>query len=143
MHTPSSPAARLLIIEADPEIRTLLLALLSQEHYSCVAAASLEEARTLLEEQRFDLILAELLDTRPRDLFRTATCVQLLAESTPIALMTGWPITEEEARRQGFIGLLSKPFDLDYLLEWLAALVRQCALPEAAMCLKKRAEIES
>lgn len=141
MHTPSSPAARLLIIEADQEIRNLLLALLRQEQYRCVAVASVEEARMLLEEQRFDLILAELLETRPCYLFRSAASLQLLAEPTPIALMTGWHITEEEAIRRGFVGLLSKPFDLDHLLEWLAGLVRRFALPEAAACLKESAEM--
>jgi CheY-like chemotaxis protein len=141
MQTRSSEV-RLLIIEEDEEIRNLLLALLAQEHYSCVAAASVEEALALLEEQRFDLILAELLAARPSDLFRSATCLQLLAEPTPMALMTGWHVTQEEASSRGFVGLLNKPFDVDDLLEWLAELVQRFALPQAAACVKERVEIE-
>ena len=142
MRTQSSPAAHLLIVEEDEEIRTLLLALLAQEHYSCVAAASLEEALALLEEHRFDLILSELLELSPRNLFRSVTQLQLLAAPTPIALMTGWDVTQEEAIHRGFAGLLGKPFDVDYLLEWLAELVRYFAFPETAVSMKERAELE-
>jgi CheY-like chemotaxis protein len=142
MRLRSSPAARLLIIEEDEEIRNLLLALLAPEHYSCVAAASAEEALTLLATQRFDLILAELLAARPGDLFRSATRLQLLAGPTPMALMTGWHVTQEEAASRGFVGLLHKPFDVDHLLEWLAELVRRLAAPEVVACVTERAELE-
>lgn len=143
MRIRSSPTAHLLIVEEDEAIRGFLLALLAQEHYRCVAAASFEEALALLEEHHFDVILAELLEARPGDLFSSARRFQFLAEPTPIALMTGWNVTQEEAISRGFIGLLGKPFDVDYLLEWLAALVRQCTFPEAAACVMERAELGS
>ncbi len=142
MRIRSSPAAHLLIVEEDEAIRSFLLALLAQEHYRCVAAASFEEALAVLEERRFDVILAELLEARPGDLFRSARHFQSLAEPTPIALMTGWNVTQEEAFSRGFVGLLCKPFDVDDLLEWLADLVRQFTFPEAAACVMERAEIQ-
>lgn len=141
MRTRSSPAAHLLIVEEDEAIRGFLLALLAQERYKCVAAASFEEALALLEDHRFDVILAELLEARPGDLFRSSRRFQFLAEPTPIALMTGWNVTQEEAISRGFVGLLSKPFDVDDLLAWLDDLVRQCTFPEAAACVMERAEM--
>jgi DNA-binding response OmpR family regulator len=130
---PASPlSARLLIVEEEPEIRQLLLALLTQEHYTCAAAASIEESLALLEEQSFDLVLAELCAASPRELFRAATRLQFLAEPTPVAIMTSWHVSQEEALSRGFVGLFHKPFDVEALLEWLADLLRRCAFPEAA-----------
>ncbi|HEY7122673.1 MAG TPA: response regulator [Ktedonobacterales bacterium] len=143
MRTRSSPTAHLLIVEEDEEIRDFLLVLLAQEHYRCAAAASFEEALALLEERRFDVILAELLQARPGDLFRSARRFQFLAEPTPIALLTGWNVTQEEATGLGFVGLLSKPFDVDDLLAWLDDLVRQFTFHEAAACVRERAELGS
>jgi len=104
--------AQLLIVDDEPEIRSVLCRLLG-ELYMCEAAASAEEALALLSEKEFDLVLSDIqmegmsgLELLPQ--------LRSLAPDTQVIMISGMGAMESpiEAMRAGAYDYLMKPFDL-------------------------------
>jgi len=121
---------RILVVERDQGIVDLLFAFLKSEGYEPSLASSPEQALERMNEQTFHLVLTDLFAETPRRSF--AQVRRLLQHSllTPVGLMTGWQISPEAARRQGFAFLLEKPFDLDLLLAEIDACLHQTLTPQ-------------
>lgn len=124
----SSP--RLLIVEDDGDTRDILATILREEGYEVFLAASPKEAMTLLEQQVFHFVLTDLFASAPDELLRSVAPLRAQAQPTPVGLLTGWKVSAEEVRRGGFACLIRKPFDLDDLLEAIAACLRIPLSPE-------------
>lgn len=122
---------RILLVDDDPEMRSFLEEILSEEGYEVVSAEDgfnlLDRiGDTLLTSEPFDLVLSDV---------RMPGCTGLEALealreedwSTPVLFMTafGSKRTHREAERLG-AELIDKPFELDQLLER----VRRLAPPE-------------
>jgi len=118
-------APRVLVVESDEQIRELLIDLLDEEGYATASAPALRGAFTLVDEQIFHLILADLFVGKSPHAFTEAHLLRRRAQLTPVALMTTQPILPEEAMRQGFAFLTPKPFDLEPLLEEIARTINQ------------------
>jgi DNA-binding response OmpR family regulator len=114
-----------LVVDDDPAIRLLCRVNLELDGHAVEEAGSLEDARALLAEHSFDLVILDIHvgvdDAR-----------ELLAElradrpELPIALLTG-TTDREELIRAGADALIPKPFTIDELretVEQLAALRR-------------------
>src|SRR5271163_2825097 len=56
----SSPAVRVLIVDDDKALRTILSVMLTQSAFVCRTAASGEEALRLLENQPTDVVISDL-----------------------------------------------------------------------------------
>jgi DNA-binding response OmpR family regulator len=115
MMTHTSSPARLLVVEHDPGIQDLLAASLTAEGYAVSLAASPAEARRLLNEQRFQLILTDLFSTSSDDRFESVEQLCASARPTPVGVITGWNIEEEEVAQHDVAFLIRKPFDVDDL----------------------------
>jgi CheY-like chemotaxis protein len=115
MLSPASPR-RLLIVESDADTRAIVETLLTEEGYSVVQAASPAEALALLDEQVFHLILTDLFVMTPDDPLRSVVALRQRAQPTPVGILTGWHLSYDAARRNGFVCLIRKPFDLDEIL---------------------------
>jgi DNA-binding response OmpR family regulator len=122
-HSPSPP--HLLVVEHDAGIQDLLAAFLTSEGYAVSLATSPAEARTLLDEQTFQLVLTDLFSTNPRDRFRVVELMRASAHPPPIGVITGWNVQEEEIAQHDVAFLLRKPFDV----EDLSASVEACLNP--------------
>ncbi len=104
--------ARILITDDEPEIRGVLQDYLCAD-YECETASSAEQAVSLLESKRFDLIISDVM-------MGGMTGVQLiphvakLSPSTLVILVSGAQVIENaiEALRAGAFDYLMKPFDL-------------------------------
>ena len=105
------PAIPVLVIEDRPEIRQALVILLEHAGYLPRGASTCAEARELVRELDFNAIL---LDLKLPDGSGLAFCGELraLAPRAPVVIITGdsTTVTEDEARAQGAVGLLNKPF---------------------------------
>jgi CheY-like chemotaxis protein len=121
MDTCAPAQRRLLIIEANPDIRDLLNVLLNEEGYAVHFASSLFEALPLVDEWVFQLILADLFIDRSRHSLAQANTLRLRARLTPMGLMTTQNLSAAEVKRLGFAFLLHMPFDLEHLLATIAA----------------------
>lgn len=105
--------ARILVIDDEPDLRTLYELTLLREGYRVETAGSLQEARDQLKQQRFDTIIT---DMRLPDGSGTDILAQLRAEQRPerCVVITAYGSAENavESLKAGAFDYLSKPVDL-------------------------------
>ena len=132
IQAPSPGSPRILIVEHDQSVAEMLLAFLKGEGYELSLASSPEQALEHMSEQTFHLVLTDLFAESPRRSFAQARRLRRYSLLAPVGVMTGWQVSAEAARRQGFAFLLQKPFDLDLLLAEIDASLHQPLTPEQA-----------
>ena len=122
MLDPRPPPRRVLVAEADAEMRSLLVAELRRDGYEVLEAGDGAEAAALLARLRGrpdeapELIVTDIC-------MPTQTGIELLAElrktewRAPVILITAFGDSEihERARQFGAVAVFDKPFDLDDL----------------------------
>jgi two-component system response regulator PilR (NtrC family) len=105
-----------LIVDDEPDIRELLEITLSRMNLETRAAADLSQARSMLEQGRYDLCLTDmrLPDGNGIDLVRT---IQQHHPDLPVAVITAYGSmdTAIEALKAGAFDFVSKPIDLAML----------------------------
>jgi DNA-binding response OmpR family regulator/ketosteroid isomerase-like protein len=138
MMTPFSFPPRLLVVEHDVGIQDLLHASLTAEGYAVSLAASPAEALPLLAEQPFQLVLTDLFSANCTDRLGAVEPLRASAYPTPVGVITGWNVAEEEVTRRGFAFLAGKPFDLEELFALIAACLNSSLNPGAAAFLPAR-----
>lgn len=125
---------RILLVQDDPTLQTLLATVLQGEGYTTEAASTLEAALTKVEEQFYDLIVTELLETiLPRCGDAHLEGVRRLRQAchpTPVGLLTTWPIDLGAAERAGVAFALHLPCDLEDILRHIAANLNAPLTPE-------------
>lgn len=106
----------LLIIEDEPSIRELLVAVLQSEDYQVSAAADGEQGWELLRTMRPELVL---LDLRLPKITGREIIEKLEAEGNPVPVLviSAEKNTSNIKRSSGRIAFIHKPFELDELLE--------------------------
>ena len=118
-------APHLLIVDDDPEIRSLLSTLLSQRGYRVTTAREEEEMRTVLISSRIDLVILDLMLPGKDGL---TICREIRASnSTPIIVLTarGDPIDRVVGLEMGADDYLAKPFDFRELEARIRAVLRR------------------
>src|SRR5262245_47067876 len=123
MTTRSPSSARLLVVEHDTGIQDLLTTFLTAEGYDVSVAASPDEARSLLNEQTFHLVLTDLFSNSLRDRFCAAEQLCTSAHPTPVGVITGWNVEEDEIAQHDFAFVIRKPFDVEHLVDSITACV--------------------
>ena len=115
----------ILIVEDDPALREGLVTVLQNHTTSVQSAADLAEARRILTECQFDLLLLDvnLPDGSGIDLCREVTAVR----DIPVIFLTvrDAEIDEVTAFRAGACDYIKKPFSLTILQERIAAALRK------------------
>ena len=115
----------ILIVEDDTALREGLAAALQSAVVTTASAANLAEARRILRERTFDLLLLDcnLPDGSGIDLCREVTAVQ----DIPVIFLTvrDAEIDEVTAFRAGACDYIKKPFSLTILQERIAAALRR------------------
>lgn len=109
--------ARVLVVDADPSIRTLVREVLALDRYDVDLADGLELALASLRGQCYDLVFTDTLE--PPDEARNEALARIKASagSTPIVLFTGYQqVVDLGAEGLGVAAVLPKPVDLDSLL---------------------------
>lgn len=107
---------KLLIVDDDEVSRNLLQEVLKKDGFEITLARSGEEALSLLDRAKVDLILSDIrmLEVTGLELLRV---VKRIAPDTVVTLMTGFGSMEGalEAIREGAFDYISKPFKLEDL----------------------------
>jgi response regulator RpfG family c-di-GMP phosphodiesterase len=123
--------ASLLIIDDEEPIRRLLSTYLS-DRFTCVTAASAEEAKVLLSGSSFDLVITDIMmpGTSGIDLchYVDRTCPE-----TVVVMVSGMTDINYaiEAMRQGAFDYITKPFDLAHVVMAVERALRYQALVAA------------
>jgi two-component system, OmpR family, response regulator MprA len=119
-------AARLLIVDDDPELRHFLRTELELEGYACTEAATGQQALMQVRDGRWDLLL---LDWTLPDFSGVELCRRLRGtdNGTPVLMLTARDDVKErvEALDAGADDYLTKPFSIEELLARVRARLRR------------------
>jgi two-component system response regulator PilR (NtrC family) len=107
------PPAHILVLDDEPDLRTLYELTLLREGHRVQPAATLAEARECLQQQRFDLVIT---DMRLPDGLGLSLLRELAEQNRPerAIVITAYGSAESavEALKQGAFDYLTKPVDL-------------------------------
>lgn len=121
----NSPAASILVVDDEPDLRTLYELTLLRQGYRVETAATLHEARQQLQTQRFDVVIT---DMRLPDGFGMALLQDLRDQQRRerCIVMTAYGSAENavEALRCGAFDYLTKPVDLKQFRSVVASAVQ-------------------
>ncbi len=108
----------ILIVDDEVTFLEATADLLRQEGFECTCASDGPEARQLLEQRRYDLLIADIRMPGNSDLELIRDLPQL-AKGMPAILQTGYPsiTTAVRSLELSVIAYLIKPVDFDKLLE--------------------------
>ncbi|MGQ9662039.1 MAG: sigma-54-dependent transcriptional regulator [Kiritimatiellia bacterium] len=109
--------ARILVVDDEPSVLSVLSTLLRGEGYDVVPALGGEKARDLLDTQTFDLMISDIRmsPVNGMDLLRLVNKEQ---KSMAVIMLTAYGSVETaiEAMRLGAFDYITKPFKVDELL---------------------------
>jgi len=124
-------AAKILVVDDEPQIRRVLRATLSAEGYAIVEARDGDAALAEFRRERPDLVLLDMNMPGPDGL---ATCRDLRAgSSVPIIMLTVRSSEKDKVRSldAGADDYVTKPFSMEELLARIRAALRRTAPNEA------------
>lgn len=117
----------ILLVEADPDVSTLLPVVLESEGYAVAISTSLDKAVELASKSRFDLIIVaafrqiDILRLDPTFLKR----LRAVARATPLMLFSASVAPVRKHTGQFDVDeVLPKPFEIDDLVEKVNRLLR-------------------
>lgn len=114
---------KILIIEDDNHVLQLLKDILEAEHYEVIGYADKNSIKGIIIN-RPDLVL---LDNKLKDGLGSELCAEIKAnpftEKIPVILISAYNKLKELAHQCGADGYLSKPFDLQDLLNLVKRLI--------------------
>lgn len=117
MSIAAAPLPRLLVVEDDPELLSLVQFALEDSGYNITLATSLPQCRQMVEEQLFHLVITDLFrDSQQRSPLASIQPLIEQAAPTPIGVITGWQVPGDDPALSSLAFLLHKPFDLEGLL---------------------------
>ena len=129
MQEPASPShpqpAHILVVDDEPDLRTLYELTLLREGYRVEAAADLAQARQCLQERRFDVVITDmrLPDGLGLELLRDMV-KQQRPERCVVITAYGSAENAVEALKAGAFDYLTKPVDLKQFRSVVASAVR-------------------
>ncbi len=108
--------ARILVIDDDEMMRSVLTDILIQSSCQVVQASSGHEGMALFASDEFDIVLTDL-GLNDMSGWDVARLIKKQSKSTPVALITGWgtQIDDSETGRKGVDFVVTKPFRIDEL----------------------------
>jgi len=126
--------AKILIVEDDARLRTVLLEALSLEGYQLESAESAEEAVKHLEREKFDVLLTDVNLPGKSGLELLPICLQH-NPNTYLIVMTGYASidTAVQAMKLGAADFLSKPISLKDLISAIQIALKKIAAPQVSV----------
>ncbi|MDX6614371.1 MAG: cyclic di-GMP phosphodiesterase [Blastocatellia bacterium] len=113
-------APRILIVDDEPGVRSVLAELLGSD-YVCAPAATAAEALDLLRQNQYELVISDISMPGMSGL-KMIPHVKEIAPDTVVVMISGLQTAENaiEALRLGAFDYLLKPFDLQQVQAWVA-----------------------
>ena len=119
---PAAPS-RLLVVDDDRDIREALCLLLEDVGYEIAVADSRADALAQVDATTFRCILTDAFARTPAGALDSIRPLIERAHPTPVGLLTGWRLPQQDIERAGVAFVATKPFDLDQLLASVAAAI--------------------
>lgn len=117
------PRPRLLFVDDEPSIRTLLSAILKQRGFDVTTASTVSEALNLIATQKFDVLLSDLNIGEAGDGFTVVSAMRRTHPETATFILTGFPAFETalEAIRQQVDDYFVKPANVEAMASRIIA----------------------
>lgn len=131
MPTPSpTPSASILVVDDEPDLRTLYELTLLREGHAVAAVGDLTQAREALQRERFDIVISDmrLPDGLGLELLRELTAAQR-TEKCIVITAYGSAENAVEVLKAGAFDYLTKPVDLKQLRSAVASALRSQRAP--------------
>jgi DNA-binding NtrC family response regulator len=118
MDVRSKGSPEVLVVDDDDRIRSLLLDTLSALGYHALGAKNGEEALTLLETEKLDLVITDVRMPKMNGLFLLKN-IKNRNPLLPVLIITGYNFayTKDQAMESGADGFLAKPFRIGKIEE--------------------------
>jgi DNA-binding NtrC family response regulator len=112
------PATRILVVDDDPGVTTLLPKVLATRGYEVATANSVAEAVTIITSQKFDVLISDLNMGHVADGFTVVHTMRRINPDCINFILTGYPAFESalQALREQVDDYLVKPSDVPTLL---------------------------
>jgi CheY-like chemotaxis protein len=136
------PVPRILIVDDEASILSLLRLVLESENYEVGTAVSAAEATQKLAEERFDLIITDIRMETPTAGFEVVRTARRNSPEVPVALLTAFPVPTSDWKQAGADALFMKGMDSTLkMLEWIQGALSGKLKPEehSAQQAKKQA----
>jgi PAS domain S-box-containing protein len=113
--------ARILVIDDEESVRSVLSRILTQVKYQVNVAKDGEEGIRLFNEKEFDIVLTDL-GMPGMSGWDVCRAIKKMNPRTPVGIITGWgmEIGEEKMKEVELDFLISKPFDSNQILNTVA-----------------------
>jgi CheY-like chemotaxis protein len=117
-------ASKVLVVDDDDKIRILLLDTLSALGYNTIGAKDGEEALSLLEEQKPDLVISDIKMPKLNGLSLLRN-IKNKNPKIPVVMITGYNFTytKDQALESGADGFLIKPFRIGKIEELIQTIL--------------------
>ena len=121
--------AKILVVEDEKDLNRYVATCLRNNNYDVTVAYDGEEALTKMEENKFDLILTDIMMPK-MDGFDLAENIRITDKTTPIIFMTAKD--DKSSKMLGYtLGIddyVTKPFDMDVLIMKINAILRRAKI---------------
>lgn len=109
--------ARILLVDDEPSILNVLSTLLKGQGHDCVPAKGGEQARELIREEQFDLMISDIRMT-PIDGLELLKLAKRMRPEMVVIMLTAYGSVETAvaAMKEGAFDYVTKPFKVDELL---------------------------
>ncbi len=124
VRTPVNHMPAILVVEDDPPIRSMLVALLTEEHYRVLEASSARQALTVVAGERPDLFLFDYnlgVGMTGLELFDMLRA-QGNSEDVPAIMTSAYLPPQSELDKRSIIGI-GKPYSIYELLDQIEAVI--------------------
>jgi CheY-like chemotaxis protein len=113
--------AKILLIDDDPDVRTVMAMMLKKEGYEVETASRREEALEKIREEKPSLILLDVLlsGTDGRELCRELKDNDA-TKHIPVIMLSGHPGAAQQFETYGANDFIAKPFQTETLLKKLS-----------------------
>jgi DNA-binding NtrC family response regulator len=116
----------ILVVDDEPSVLLTNSMILRHHGYEVIGVATAREAKVVLEEQRFDMLVCDLALEGSRSGLDVLEFARARYPGIPAVLLTGYATRElgEETERKR-ITLLSKPIEVKDLMDTISRLARK------------------
>jgi PAS domain S-box-containing protein len=113
--------ARILVIDDEEFIRSVLSRTLAQVHHQVTLAENGEKGIQLFKKEKFDMVLTDL-GMPGMSGWEVCRAIKKISPHTPVGMITGWgaEMSRSKMEEHGLDFFISKPFDFNQILNVVA-----------------------
>jgi PAS domain S-box-containing protein len=116
--TPRGKKARILVIDDEEHVRSVLSRMLSQVNHRVTVARDGGEGLRLFREREFDMVLTDL-GMPGMSGWEVCKAIKRISSQIPVGMITGWGMELDQTKKEesGVDFIISKPFDFNQILK--------------------------